>query len=129
MPCNPWRTPLQDSTEPAPCRANRSIVPWYSRPPATQPRTDPAPRIPLMPTPVRAPRGLLLAAVLVVFPAQILAQPALTSRRVNRNRPERVEWFRNAGFGLFIHWSVDVQLGTVISHSLVGASDEYLRRY
>jgi alpha-L-fucosidase len=45
------------------------------------------------------------------------------------NRPERLEWFRDQGFGLFIHWSVDSQLGTVISHSLAGASDDYTRRF
>lgn len=45
------------------------------------------------------------------------------------NKPERLEWFRDQGFGLFIHWNVDVQLGTVISHSLVGASDDYQSRY
>ena len=45
------------------------------------------------------------------------------------NKPERLEWFRDQGFGLFIHWNVDVQLGTVISHSLVGASDDYTTRY
>jgi len=32
------------------------------------------------------------------------------------NKPERLEWFRDQGFGLFIHWSVDSQLGVVISH-------------
>lgn len=48
---------------------------------------------------------------------------------VNRNRPERVEWFRDAGFGLFIHWSFDSQLGPTISHSMVGASQDYLRRF
>ena len=37
--------------------------------------------------------------------------------------------FRDQGFGLFIHWSVDSQLGTVISHSMVGASDDYLNRF
>jgi alpha-L-fucosidase len=47
----------------------------------------------------------------------------------NLNRPERVEWFRNTGAGLFIHFGVDVQLGIVISHSLVGASDDYVERY
>ena len=57
------------------------------------------------------------------------AQPPLAEKLINRNRPERVEWFRNAGFGLFIHWSVDGQLGTVISHSLVGASEDYVKRY
>ena len=60
---------------------------------------------------------------------QVDAQPPLPEKLVNRNRPERVEWFRNAGFGLFIHWSVDGQLGTVISHSLVGASEDYVKRY
>jgi alpha-L-fucosidase len=49
--------------------------------------------------------------------------------QVSGNRPERVEWFRTLGLGLFIHWSVDSQLGMVISHSLVGASDDYVRRY
>jgi alpha-L-fucosidase len=46
----------------------------------------------------------------------------------SRNSPERLEWFRDQGFGLFIHWSVDGQLGVVISHSLVGASDDYTNR-
>src|SRR5881398_664887 len=45
------------------------------------------------------------------------------------NKPERLEWFRDQGFGLFIHWSVDSQLGTVISHSLAGASEDYTRRF
>ena len=45
------------------------------------------------------------------------------------NQPERLEWFRDQGFGLFIHWSVDSQLGTVISHSLAGASDDYTERF
>jgi alpha-L-fucosidase len=45
------------------------------------------------------------------------------------NRPERLEWFRDAGFGLFIHWSLDSQLGAVISHSLVGADADYVRRF
>ena len=47
----------------------------------------------------------------------------------NLNRHERVEWFRNTGAGLFIHFSVDAQLGIVISHSLVGASDDYVEKY
>jgi alpha-L-fucosidase len=45
------------------------------------------------------------------------------------NQSDRLEWFRDQGFGLFIHWSVDSQLGTVISHSLAGASDDYTRRF
>ena len=48
---------------------------------------------------------------------------------LNLNKPEREAWFTGHGFGMFIHWSFDVQLGMVISHSMVGASDEYLDRY
>ncbi|MDR2512525.1 MAG: alpha-L-fucosidase [Puniceicoccales bacterium] len=47
----------------------------------------------------------------------------------NLNHPEREAWLRNLGFGLFIHWAHDSQLGIVISHSLAGASDDYSRRY
>lgn len=45
------------------------------------------------------------------------------------NQQDRLEWFRDQGFGIFIHWSVDSQLGTVISHSLAGASDDYVSRF
>ncbi|MCK0190695.1 alpha-L-fucosidase [Arenibacter sp. F20364] len=48
---------------------------------------------------------------------------------LNLNKPEREAWFTDLGFGMFIHWSFDVQLGMVISHSMVGASDDYLDRY
>ncbi len=41
------------------------------------------------------------------------------------NKPERLEWLKDAGLGLFIHWSVDSQIGTVISHSLVGADEAF----
>jgi alpha-L-fucosidase len=50
-----------------------------------------------------------------------LAQPA--------NKPALVEQFRDRGFGLFIHWGVDAPLGGVISHSLVGASADYQKRF
>lgn len=45
------------------------------------------------------------------------------------NRPERVEWFRDLGLGLFIHWSLDSQLTSVISHAMVGADEAFLKRY
>jgi alpha-L-fucosidase len=45
------------------------------------------------------------------------------------NKPERLEWFRDLGFGLFIHWSFYSQLGVVIAHSAVGASDDYTKRF
>ncbi|MSV28257.1 MAG: alpha-L-fucosidase [Bryobacterales bacterium] len=45
------------------------------------------------------------------------------------NDPAAVELFRDRGLGLFIHWSVDAPLGGVISHSLVGASPDYVDRF
>ena len=45
------------------------------------------------------------------------------------NRKEALGWLKDEGMGLFIHWSMDAQLGCVISHSLVGASDDYIKRY
>ena len=37
---------------------------------------------------------------------------------IDRNKPDRMEWFGDLGFGMFIHWSVDVQLGAIISHNV-----------
>ena len=45
------------------------------------------------------------------------------------NDAERNEAFRDWGLGMFVHWSHDSQLGSVISHSMVGASEKYLDRY
>ena len=42
------------------------------------------------------------------------------------NKPEKLEWLQDAGFGMFIHWSHDSQIGSVISHTMAGASDEYI---
>lgn len=47
----------------------------------------------------------------------------------SKNDPARCEWFIDQGLGLFIHWNIDSQLGSVISHSMVGASADYLDRY
>lgn len=49
--------------------------------------------------------------------------------KTNRNQPERVQWFEDLALGMFIHWSVDSQLGSVISHSLVGSSKDYQQRF
>ena len=54
---------------------------------------------------------------------------AAKEEMVSRNRPEDLEWLRDAGMGLFIHWSLDSQLGCVISHSLVGSSEDYANRF
>ncbi|MGK7393824.1 MAG: alpha-L-fucosidase [Candidatus Cyclobacteriaceae bacterium M3_2C_046] len=48
---------------------------------------------------------------------------------LNLNKPEREAWFTDLGFGLFIHWSVDVQYGLNISHNLRLASENYIDRY
>jgi len=45
------------------------------------------------------------------------------------NDPAKEQWFMDLGLGMFIHWSVDVQVGAVISHSMAGASDDYLERF
>jgi alpha-L-fucosidase len=65
--------------------------------------------------------SLTLLFALLLSPPVLLAQTG--------NHSDRVEWFRDQGFGLFIHWGVDSQLGSVISHSLVGASDDYVQRF
>lgn len=46
-----------------------------------------------------------------------------------KNKPELNENFMDMGFGIFVHWSLDSQLGSVISHSLVGASEDYVKKY
>jgi alpha-L-fucosidase len=56
----------------------------------------------------------------------LLAASAQTPRT---NDPAAVELFRDRGLGLFIHWSIDGPLGGVISHSLVGASPDYVDRF
>jgi len=48
---------------------------------------------------------------------------------IDRNKPERKEWFTDLGFGMFIHWSVDVQLGAIISHNVAVGSREYQDEY
>ncbi len=62
----------------------------------------------------------------------LLAAAAFAQRDIppgSLNKPERLESFRDMGFGLFIHWSVDSQLGVVISHSLAGADEAYTDRF
>lgn len=71
--------------------------------------------------------GIRLALFLLVLTAAPIN--AQESEVLNLNKPEREQWFTDLGFGMFIHWSMDVQLGMVISHSMVGASDDYLNRY
>ena len=69
---------------------------------------------------------ILLLATNLCVQSQIIVPKAV---KINRNQPERQEWLRDLGFGMFIHWSMDSQLGIVISHSMVGASEDYINRY
>ncbi|WP_223549026.1 alpha-L-fucosidase [Aestuariivivens sp. NBU2969] len=71
-------------------------------------------------------RIILVFIWLSVISVKVNAQEV---KPLNLNKPEREQWFTDLGFGMFIHWSMDVQLGMVISHSMVGASNDYLNRY
>ena len=73
----------------------------------------------------------LIIAFLLIASLNSMAQKEQDDNRFggNRNKPERQEWLRDLGFGMFIHFSLDSQLGVVISHSMVGASDDYLNRF
>lgn len=71
----------------------------------------------------------LLRIALIGALSLLLASPCLQAQTKVGNKPERLEWFRDLAFGMFIHWNVDGTLGGVISHSLVGASKDYSDRY
>lgn len=45
------------------------------------------------------------------------------------NLPDKEQWFMDLGFGMFVHWSLDSQVGAVISHSMAGASKDYMERF
>ncbi|MHC4510050.1 MAG: alpha-L-fucosidase [Planctomycetota bacterium] len=72
---------------------------------------------------------LLFAAVLSLSACS--TTPKNTQAKSNQlgNQPQREDWFMDQALGMFIHWSVDSQLGSVISHSMVGASDDYLAHF
>lgn len=67
--------------------------------------------------------------IILILSTSLLGNLNAQENPLNLNKPEREKWFTELGFGMFIHWSMDVQLGMVISHSMVGATDDYLDRY
>jgi len=72
---------------------------------------------------------LILSLSFLIFGARpAIGQTAETTGEPG-NRPARDQWFMDQALGMFVHWSVDSQLGSVISHSMVGASDDYLDRF
>jgi alpha-L-fucosidase len=79
-------------------------------------------------------KSIIIACFIALTALPLLCQAQRKEEDDNRvgfnlNKPEREEWLRDLGFGLFIHWSLDSQLGIVISLSTAGASDDYCRRY
>lgn len=75
-------------------------------------------------------KKIVIIILAIAYAVSINAQIASDeSASINRNKPEREEWLRDLGFGMFIHWSMDAQLGVVISHTMVGASDDYNNRF
>ena len=73
--------------------------------------------------------ALLIAFLLIAHLSPAQKEQSDNRFSGNRNNPARQEWLRDLGFGMFIHFNVDAQLGITISHSLVGASDDYVNRY
>ena len=73
-------------------------------------------------------RALLLFTLLICGFFSI-SQIHSDNEYLTLNKPERLEWFKKLGFGMFIHFSFDSQLGIVISHSMAGASPDYLNRF
>jgi alpha-L-fucosidase len=72
--------------------------------------------------------ALILISTAAAYPQQFVDTGAKqTEGRTNNSAA--VEFFRDRGLGLFIHWGVDGPLGGVISHSLVGASPDYVDRF
>ena len=59
----------------------------------------------------------------------VIPVSSFVSGQQNANNPDREQWFMDMGFGMFIHWSMDSQVGAVISHSMAGASEDYLARF
>ncbi len=64
----------------------------------------------------------------LVFLLSFFAMTAAYNQQTG-NKPEGEQWFMDMGFGMFIHWSMDSQVGAVISHSMAGASEDYLQRF
>ncbi len=70
------------------------------------------------------PKALCLILAVSTMSHALAAQSAEL-----KNDTTRCEEFMDWGMGMFVHWSLDSELGCVISHSMVGASEDYLDRY
>src|SRR5512132_3004175 len=74
-------------------------------------------------------RNMMIRFRVALILAAVTASAQRDPTAGSLNKPERLEWFCDQGFGLFIHWSVDSQTGVVISHSLAGADEAYTKRF
>lgn len=74
---------------------------------------------------------IIISVILTTLALNLYAQKEEFDNRYsgNKNKPEREEWLRDLGFGMFIHFTVDSQLGIVPSHSMVGATDEFMNKF
>ena len=69
--------------------------------------------------------------MLISIPDSGSAQGSSKPRMIGdlRNNPTLEDEFMDWGLGLFVHWSIDSQLGAVISHSMEFASQKYQERF
>ena len=73
---------------------------------------------------------MLHPRIMLLLVLSLLLPPLISVHAEDlKNDPTRTEDFMDWGLGMFVHWSMDSQLGSVISHSMVGASEEYLDRF
>jgi alpha-L-fucosidase len=79
---------------------------------------------------VTASSALMGASAIILLHATADGAPqAPQDAGAFNNSSEKEAWFMDLGLGMFVHWSLDSQLGSVISHSLAGASDDYADRF
>lgn len=72
---------------------------------------------------------MILSNLCLLVTLSPMCQAEVKNSATLKNNAERLEEFMDWGLGMFLHWSLDSELGSVISHSMVGASDDYLDRY
>ncbi|MCM2370127.1 alpha-L-fucosidase [Aporhodopirellula aestuarii] len=78
------------------------------------------------------PKLTLFIAMLTIGPAALCNAQGTSKPNLAgdlKNDPAREQEFIDWGLGMFVHWSLDSQLGSVISHSMDYASRKYLDRY
>lgn len=71
-------------------------------------------------------KSWLIFNILLLYLTPLLFCQKIT---IDLNKSERKEWFSELGFGMMINWSVDVQLGAMISHNVAAASSDYQDQY